>query len=120
MGGVYVPVPDKVWSYEDLAQFILEIQGEVKDRLLKAAGLDEEAWDALYEGEQEDIAIRHSYDIFSIGPSYHAALLNAVDDYYSLIKGINNDIIRETAMSFIPNVENYTVIFSNIIAATMK
>lgn len=40
MGGVYVPVPDKVWSYEDLAQFILEIQGEVKDRLLKAAGLD--------------------------------------------------------------------------------
>ena len=120
MGGVYVPVPDKVWSYEDLAQFILEVQGEVKDRLLKAAGLDEEAWNALTEGQQEDIAIRHSYDIFSIGPSYHAALLNAVDDYYSLIKGINNDIIRETAMSFIPNVENYTVIFSNIIAATMK
>ena len=119
MSGVYVPVPDKVWSYEDLAGFILNIQAQVKGRLLKAAGLTEQEWEELSEGEREDIAIRHSYDIFSIGPSYHAAILNAVDDYYSLIKGVNNDNIRETAMSFIPNVENYTVIFSNIIAASM-
>jgi hypothetical protein len=120
MGGVYVPVPDKVWSYENLAEFILDIQGLVKARLLKAAGLTDEEWDELEEGVKEEIAIRHTYDIFNIGPSYHAALLNAVDDYYALIKGINNDIIRETAMSFIPNVENYTIIFANIIAATMK
>ena len=120
MGGVYVPVPDKLWSYADLADFIIGITNEVKGRLLKAAGLTEEEWDALPEGQKEDTAIAYSYDIFSIGPSYHAALLNAVDDYYSLIKGINNDIIRETAMSFIPNVENYTIIFANIIAATMK
>jgi len=46
--------------------------------------------------------------------------LNAVDDYYDLIKGIQNENIRETAMTFIPNVENYTIIFANIIAATMK
>ncbi len=102
MGGVYVPVPDKVWSYENLAEFILDIQGLVKGRLLKAAGLTEEEWEALEEGVKEEVAIRHTYDIFNIGPSYHAALLNAVDDYYALIKGINNDIIRETAMSFIP------------------
>ena len=120
MGGVYVPVPDKVWSYQDLADVILDIQGEVKKRLFKATKLTEEDWDALTDGEREDLAIRHSYDIFTVGPSYHAALLNAVDEYYSLIRGINNDLIRETALSFIPNVENYTIIFANLIAATMK
>jgi len=120
MGGVYVPVPDKVWSYEDLGKFILEIRDEVKKRLLKAAGLTEEEWDELEDGEREDIAINHALDLFSVGPSYHAALLNAVDDYYGLIRGITNEQIRETATSFIPNVENYTIMFSNIIAVSMR
>ena len=58
--------------------------------------------------------------MFDIGPSYHAALLSATDDYYDLIASIKNENIRETALSFLPNVENYTLIFSNLIAATMR
>jgi len=120
MSGTYVPVPDKLWGYEDLAKYLMECRDLVKGRLFKAAGLTEEEWNALSDGEREDTAIRHAYDIFSVGPSYHAALLNAVDDYYELVKGISNDDIRDTATSFLPNVENYTIIMSNHIATVMK
>ena len=49
--------------------------------------------------------------LFSIGPNYHAALLSAVDDYYDLVKTVSDGNVRETAISFLPNVENYTIIF---------
>lgn len=120
MSGVYVPVPDRLWSYEDLGGFMLDVQEEVKLRLFDSAGIQQEEWDAMSEAEQEDLAINNAGLLFTVGPNYHAALLNAVDDYYELIKSIQNENIRETAMTFIPNVENYTIIFANIIAATMK
>jgi hypothetical protein len=119
MSGVYIPVPDEVVSYDDLGEVITKIRDEVKERLLASASLTQEEWDALEEGEREDIAITHAHNIFTVGPGYHAAILNAVDDYYALVKGVSDQNIRETAMSFIPNVENYTVIFGNLIAATM-
>ena len=59
-------------------------------------------------------------DRFKAGPSYHAALLNALDDYYELVRGVADNNLRETAISFLPNVENYTCIMANLIAATMK
>jgi len=120
LSGAYVPVPDRLWKYEDLAKYFLDIRDEIKGRLFEAAGITEEEWGQLSDGEREDIAIRHSYDLFTVGPSYHAALLNADDNYYALIKSVANDDIRETAMSFLPNTENYTIILSNLIAASMK
>ena len=87
--------------------------------MLDAAGITLEEWNELSEVEREDTAIDHAHELFSVGPKY-APSLNAVDDYYALVKGIQNENIRETAMTFIPNVENYTIIFSNIIAATMR
>lgn len=120
LSGAYVPVPDQVWSYESVAKNIKEIHDEVRDRLFSVAGVTQEEWDELKDAEREEMAIQHAYGLFSIGPSYHAALLNAVDEYYDLINTIQNERIKETAMSFLPNVENYTMIFANIIAATMR
>ena len=74
----------------------------------------------MEDGAREDAAMRHALDIFTVSPGYHAALLNATDDYYSLIHSIASETIRETAVSFIPNVENYTMIFANLIAITMR
>lgn len=120
LSGAYVPVPDQVWSYESIADSIREIQEEVRDRLFSVAGVTQEEWDELKDAEREELAIKHAYGLFSVGPSYHAALLNAVDEYYDLINTIQNERIKETAMSFMPNVENYTMIFANLIAATMR
>ena len=117
--GTYVPVPEKVWGYNALAEFILEKRNEVKDRLLKAAGLTDEQWDEMTDFERDQVANLHCYDIFTIDESYHAALLNATTDYYELVNAIHDANIRETATSFIPNIENYTITFGNIIATLM-
>jgi hypothetical protein len=119
MSGAYVPVPDRVWSYEDLAESIRKTGDIVRDRLLEAAGLTLEEYNKLGDVQKENLAIKHGHDVFQISPNFHAALLNAVDDYYALVKQVRNDSIRETAMSFLPNVENYTLIFTTLIAATM-
>jgi len=120
MEGVYVPVPEQVWSYDHLAQAIIDIQDEVKHRLFDLAGIDQEGWNSLSDSQREEITHKYAHGLFEIGPSYHAALLSAVDDYYDLVASVNNENIRETALSFLPNVENYTIIFSNLIAATMR
>lgn len=120
ISGAYVPVPDQVWTYEMLAKNILEIESDIKERLLEACAISEEDYDALNDEQREDLAVKYAHSLFRPGPSYHAALLSAVDDYYALVKGVSDSNIRETATSFLPNVENYTMIFSNLIAATMR
>mgnify|MGYP003651095291 CR=1 FL=1 len=77
-------------------------------------------WNQLTDREREEAAMRHAQEIFSVSPGYHAALLNATDDYYGLVTGIASENVRETALSFVPNVENYTIIFANLIAVVMR
>ena len=117
LSGAYVPVPDNVWGYDELAEYLIEVRDEVRDRLLNITGLGIAEYEALSEGEREDLAVNNALLLFNVGPNYHAALLNACDDYYTLIRGVKNENVRETAMSFLPNVENYTMIFANIICA---
>ena len=119
MSGVYVPVPEQVWSFEEISNWIISMRDDVRDRLFTVAGIDQDQWDSMTEEEREEVAVNHSHMLFSIGPNYHAALLSAVDDYYDLVKTVSDGNVRETAISFLPNVENYTIIFSNMIAATM-
>ena len=146
MSGVYKRVGDHIMDYENLAEYMTECVDLVKERLWDAMGLeggleevrerDEEGeltgqiitvpisrqtqWDAMSAGAKEDAAMRHAYDIFNVSPGYEAAVLNAVDDYYGLVHSIASESIRETAMTFVPNIENYTIIFANLIAITMK
>ena len=111
---------ERLWSYEDIAGEIDAIRTEVKQRLLDSAGLTHEEWDNLTDEEREITSQEHAYDIFTPGPNYLPALLNAVDDYYSLVHAIQDENIRSVAIGFIPNIENYTMIFGNLIAATMR
>jgi hypothetical protein len=146
MGGLYTPVADHIMDYGDLAEYMQGCVQLVKERLWDAMGLEADegemrerdeggeltgqmiteiiprqaVWDALPDGEKEDAAMRHAHDIFSVSPGYHAAILNAVDDYYGLVHSIASETIRETAMTFVPNIENYTAIFANLIAVAMK
>ena len=119
IAGAYVPVPDRVWGYDTLAEYILSSVGKVKSRLLKAAKLTEEDWEQMEDHDRDLIANQYAYDIYSIGEGYHAALLNATADYYELVNSIHNPNVKETATSFIPNLENYTMTFTNIIATML-
>lgn len=140
MSGAYVPVGDEIMDYEILAEYIHECVGDVKGRLFDAMGITwetveitnpegeieerridrDEIWNRLTDEEREDAAMRHAHDIFSVSAGYHPAILNAVDDYYGLVTNIASESVRETALSFLPNIENYTIIFSNLIAVLMR
>jgi hypothetical protein len=119
LAGTYVPVPSKVWEYDKIAEFILGRRDDVRNRLLKAAKMTLDEWDALEDYERDEISNKHCYDIYTVDESYHAALLNATSDYYEIVNQIRDVNVRETATSFIPNLENYTITFSNIIATIM-
>ena len=142
LAGAYMPVSETIMDYDVLAEYMKGCVGLVENRLWDAMGLVESEverqdpdnpnsvvyqrisrksqWDAMEDDAREDAAMRHAHSLFKISPGYHAALLNAVDDYYGLIHGIASETIRETAVSFIPNVENYTMIFASLIATTMR
>jgi len=146
MSGAYRRVANQIMDYETLADYMTECVDLVKERLWNAMDMvegeeelrerDEEGqltgqivtvpvsrqtqWDNLTAGQKEDAAMNHAYDIFTVSPGYEAAVLNAVDDYYALVHGVASETIKETAMTFVPNIENYTLIFSNLIAITMK
>jgi hypothetical protein len=140
VGGAYVRPDGRIMDYDVLATYIEQCVDLVKGRLFDAMELadevvervDEEGnaftytisraeqWDRLSDQEREEAAMRHAYDIFTVSPGYSAALLNATDDYYQLANDISSDDVRETALSFIPNIENYTMIFTNLIATIMR
>ncbi len=91
-------------------------EGNIEERRIER----DEVWDRMPEGEREQAAMRHAHDIFTVSAGYHPALLNAVDDYYGLVNNIASEAVRETALSFLPNIENYTMIFANLIAVLMR
>lgn len=140
VAGAYVRPDERIMDYETLAGFISECTDLMKNRLFDAMGLvdeiaerrddegnvavytvsREEVWNRMSDEDRERAAMDHAYDIFTTSPGYYAAVFNANDDYYSLVHSITNENVRETAMSFIPNIENYTFIFSNLIAVIMR
>ena len=146
MSGAYRRVSNSIMDYETLADYMQECVDLVRERLWDAMGLEVEheevrernedgeltgqiitvpvsrevQWNNMSAGAKEDAAMEHAYDIFTVSPGYEAAVLNAVDDYYGLVHSVSSETIRETAMTFVPNIENYTLIFSNLIAITMK
>ena len=143
MGGAYRKVKEEIMDYEVLAEYMQGCCDLVRERLWDAMGLESRyvdvpdpsnpreqtmkqeltratQWASLTDGEREDAAMAHAHDIFEVSAGYHPALFNALDDYYSLVNGIANEHVKETALSFLPNIENYTLIFSNLIATIRR
>jgi len=140
MGGLYVPVSGDVMDYDVLAEYLQGCVNLLKGRLFDAMGLEEstvevmneereiveqtltrqEVWDRMDDGDKEDATMRHAHDIFTVSPGYAPAILNTLDEYYGLINAISSENVRETALSFEPNIENYTAIFANLIAVLYR
>jgi hypothetical protein len=140
VAGAYVQTNENIMDYDILAEYITGCVDVMKNRLFDAMGITwetveirnaegeieerrierDEVWNRIPEGEREQAAMRHAHDIFTVSAGYHPAILNAVDDYYGLVNNIASEAVRETALSFLPNIENYTMIFSNLIAVLMQ
>ena len=57
--------------------------------------------------------------LFSKDETFDAAMLSAVDDYYTLVKGMDPKL-SEVVASFIPGILNYTIILATHLAMVEK
>ena len=73
-------------------------------------------WDTKSRSEQEELLQDTMQAMYTADPyTFLPSLLSAIDEYYQLMDGLGPGI-SDVVSSFIPAMENYTVIFATHIA----
>jgi len=115
MSGVFKNTMEEVKSLEDIAQHFIQLKERVRMRLLMKANLTHDAWDNMGPKEREEVARAMMHEMFVPDASFEPQLMAAVDNYYTLIRGMDKHL-SDVVCSFIPNVLSYTVLFATHIA----
>ena len=115
MSGVFQNKLTEVQSLEDIAQHFIKIREKTEARLLGLANMTHQEWDGLAPSSKEEIARSCMFDMFTIDPSFEPQVMAAVDEYYTLVRGMDKHL-SDVVCSFIPNVLNYTVLFATHLA----
>ena len=107
--------PMKV-KYDDIVQYFTNLEKRLKNRVLEITETSVLEWDTKSREEQEELLLDTMENMFSGCPnSFLPSLLNSIDEYYQLLEGLGPGI-SDVVASFIPAMENYTVIFATHIA----
>ena len=115
MEGVFKNKLTEVDSLEDIAQHFIKIREKTESRLLSLANMTHQEWSELGPSGKEEVARGCMHDMFSIDESVHPQLMASVEEYYTLVRGMDKHL-SDVVCSFIPNVLNYTVLFAAHIA----
>ena len=115
MEGVFKNKLTEVDSLEDIAQHFIKIREKTESRLLGLANMTHQEWSELGPNGKEEVARGCMHDMFSIDESVHPQLMASVEEYYTLVRGMDKHL-SDVVCSFIPNVLNYTVLFAAHIA----
>jgi len=115
MEGVFKNKLTEVDSLEDIAQHFIKIREKTESRLLGLANMTHQEWSELGPSGKEEVARGCMHDMFSIDESVHPQLMASVEEYYTLVRGMDKHL-SDVVCSFIPNVLNYTVLFAAHIA----
>ena len=107
--------PMKV-KYDDIVDYFTELDKKLKNRVLEITESSVLEWDTKSREEQEELLLDTMENMFTGCPnSFLPSLLNSIDEYYQLLDGLGPGI-SDVVASFIPAMENYTVIFATHIA----
>ena len=115
MSGVFKNTMGEVKSLEDIAQHFIHLKERVRMRLLMKANLTHDAWENMSPKERDEVARAMMHEMFVPDASFEPQLMAAVDNYYTLIRGMDKHL-SDVVCSFIPNVLSYTVLFATHIA----
>tara|TARA_R100001460_G_scaffold101895_2_gene146069 strand:+ start:1582 stop:2991 length:1410 start_codon:yes stop_codon:yes gene_type:complete len=108
------PKPSEV-SYDDIVTYFTDLEKRLRDRVLNLSETTFTEWDEMDREDQEDILQDIMFDMFSADDSFYAAADDAIDDYYSLLDNLDFTI-SDVVASFVPAMENYTVILATHMA----
>ena len=133
MSGAFKNVMGDAAAVEDLAAHFIQVRENCKTRLINLAlqgghlsppehAVDWDAhdsYDLMSEEQQQKLAKAVMHDMFTINEraDWDASMLSCVDEFYGLLTGLDPQM-KEIVCSFMPNVENYLVLFAVHIALT--
>ena len=107
--------PNAAVTYDDVVEYFTSLDKRLRNRLLELSETTFTEWDQMSREEQEDLVQTHMYEMFTADESFYAASYDVVEDFYSLLKDLNF-AIADVVASFIPAMENYSVILATHIA----
>ena len=102
-------------SYEDIVDYFTSLEKRLRDRVLNLTETTFTEWNEMTREEQEDAVQSVMHEMFTVDESFYAATYDVVEDFYSLLKDLNF-AIADVVASFVPAMENYSVILATHIA----
>tara|TARA_R100001440_G_scaffold32617_1_gene51301 strand:+ start:444 stop:1850 length:1407 start_codon:yes stop_codon:yes gene_type:complete len=115
MERAFTKTPKQKLSYEEIIEYFEGLQKRLRDRILDLTEVGFAEWDGMTREEQEDLVQSVMHEVFTADDSFYAATYDLVEDLYSLLDDLNF-AIANVVSSFVPAMENYSVILATHIA----
>ena len=99
-------------TYEDVVNYFKDLEKRLRNKVLEVTETSFVEWDAMDREEQETLLQDSMTSIFTADDNtFYSAFAQSIDEYYELMNGLGPGI-SDVVASFIPAMENYTLIFS--------
>ena len=109
-------IPKLSVDYTEITEYFKSLDVKMRNRVLNITETSFVEWDAMERKEQEELLQSCMTELFTAeATTFYPAMYDAIEDYYSLLAGLNPAITNVVA-SFIPAMENNTVIFATHMA----
>ena len=108
-------IPKMKVSYDEVTNYFMTLEKRLRDKVLDVTETPFVEWDAMSRDSQEELLQESMTEVFSASEDFYPAMYDAIEEYYELLVGLGPGI-SEVVASFIPAMENYTVIFATHMA----
>ena len=115
MNSAFKKMPKVSVNYSQITDYFNNLTKRLRDRLLNLSEIPFTEWESMPRPQQEELIQAHMHEMFSADDTFYNACYDAIEDYYTLLNGLAPGI-SEVVASFMPAVENYTVIFATHMA----
>ena len=103
-------------AYEDIVSYFTDLEKRLRDKVLEITETSFVEWDSMNREEKEGLLQDSMTNMFSADENtFYTAFAQAIDEYYELMHGLGPGI-SDVVASFIPAMENYTVIIASHLA----
>ena len=115
MSGVFRDMLGGTESVQHFADHFVKIKEATRHRMLNKANVSFSEWKDMDDEAREEVARSVMNSLFTPSLDFEPTLMNAVEEYYSLVRGMDAQL-SNVVCSFIPNILNYTVVFASHLA----
>lgn len=115
MNMAYSKSAESTVSYDGIVDYFKTLENRLFERVRNLAGVTFAEWDDMSPDDREETVQSVMREMFTADESFYAATYDVIDDFYSLLDDLSF-AIADVVSSFIPAMENYSVILATHIA----